>query len=102
MTAALLGLALIVLIAVVTVALGSLSRLLAARIVTPREELERRSASERIALGNSLITRELRPDGVHPVAGTAPRTGAAGPGPDRDPRQDLAVHYPVIAAHVLR
>lgn len=102
MTAALLGLLFIVLIAVLAVALGSLTRLLAARIVTPREEHERLSVAERIALGNALIARELRPDGTHPVARTAERTDGAAAEPGREPRQDLAVRFPEIAAHSLR
>lgn len=102
MTAALLGLALIVLIAVVTVALGSLSRLIAARIAAPREEHEDLSGAERIALGNSLIARDLRPDATHPVARTAPHEGASADVPGLAPRQDLAVHFPEIAAHALR
>ena len=99
MTAAFLGLLFIVLIAV---ALGSLTRLLAARIVTPREEHERLSVAERIARGNALIARELRPDGTHPVARTAERTDGAAAEPGREPRQDLAVRFPEIAAHSLR
>ena len=102
MTAALLGLLFIVLIAVLAVALGSLTRLLAARIVTPREEHERLSVAERIARGNALIARELRPDGTHPVARTAERTDGAAAEPGREPRQDLAVRFPEIAAHSLR
>lgn len=102
MTAAFLGLLFIVLIAVLAVALGSLPRLLAARIVTPREEHERLSVAERIALGNALIARELRPDGTHPVARTAERTDGAAAEPGREPRQDLAVRFPEIAAHSLR
>lgn len=102
MTAAFLGLLFIVLIAVLAVALGSLTRLLAARIVTPREEHERLSVAERIALGNALIARELRPDGTHPVARTAERTDGAAAEPGREPRQDLAVRFPEIAAHSLR
>lgn len=102
MTAALLGLLFIVLIAVLAVALGSLTRLIAARIVTPREEHERLSVAERIARGNALITRELRPDGTHPVARTAERPDGAAAEPGREPRQDLAVRFPEIAAHSLR
>ncbi|AXK46487.1 hypothetical protein [Brachybacterium saurashtrense] len=106
MTAALLGLALIVLIAVAAVTLGALTRLLAVRLATPRAQ--RRAAeqdlslAERIVLGNSYITRELRPDGTHPVARTAPKTGVDVAGPGREPRQDLAVRFPDIAAHMLR
>ena len=102
MTAALLGLLFIVLIALLAVALGSLTRLIAARIVTPREEHERLSIVERIARGNALIARELRPDGTHPVARTAERTDGAAAEPGREPRQDLAVRFPEIAAHSLR
>lgn len=102
MTAALLGLLFIVLIALLAVALGSLTRVIAARIVTPREEHERLSVAERIARGNALITRELRPDETHPVARTAERADGAVTDPGRDPRQDLAVRYPEIAAHSLR
>jgi len=102
MTAALLGLLFIVLIALLAVALGSLTRLIAARIVTPCEEHERLSVAERIARGNALITRELRPDETHPVARTAERADGAVADPGREPRQDLAVRYPEIAAHSLR
>ena len=102
MTAAFLGLLFIVLIAVLAVALGSLTRLLAARIVTPREEHERLFVAERIARGNALIARELRPDRTHPVARTAERTDGAAAEPGREPRQDLAVRFPEIAAHSLR
>ena len=109
MTAALLGLALIVLIAVLAVALGSLTRLLAVRLATPRDERRARdrdlSVAERIALGNSLIARDLRPDGTHPVARTAEqaeRADEAAAASETAPRQDLAVHYPTIAAHALR
>ena len=102
MTAALLGLLFIVLIALLAVALGSLTRLIAARIVTPREEHERLSVAERIARWNALIARELRPDGTHPVARTAERTDGAAAEPGREPRQDLAVRLPEIAAHSLR
>lgn len=102
MTAALLGLLFIVLIALLAVALGSLTRLIATRIVTPREEHERLSVAERIARGNALIVRELRPDGTHPVARTAERTDGAAAEPGREPRQDLAVRFPEIAAHSLR
>ena len=102
MTAALLGLLFIVLIALLAVALGSLTRLIAARIVTPREEHERLSVAERIARGNALIARELRPSGTHPVARTAERTDGAAAEPGWEPRQDLAVRFPEIAAHSLR
>mgnify|MGYP001124969921 CR=1 FL=1 len=102
MTAALLGLLFIVLIALLAVALGSLTRLIAARIVTPPEEHERLSVAERIGRGNALIARELRPDGTHPVARTAERTDGAAAEPGREPRQDLAVRFPEIAAHSLR
>ena len=102
MTAALLGLLFIVLIALLAVALGSLTRLIAARIVTPREEHERLSVAERIARGNALIARELRPDGTHPVARTAERTDGAAAEPGWEPRQDLAMRFPEIAAHSLR
>lgn len=102
MTAALLGLLFIVLIALLAVALGSLTRLIAARIVTPREEHERLSVAERIARGNALIARELRPDETHPVARTADRALRRVPEPGREPRQDLAVRFPEIAAHSLR
>lgn len=106
MTAALLGLALIVLIAVVTVALGSLTRLLAARIVAPREERDGRardlSLAERIALGDALIARDLRPDETHPVARLAPHDGEIPDVPEAVARRDLAVQFPTIASHALR
>jgi hypothetical protein len=102
MTSALTGLALILLIAVVTVALGALARLLAARLVTPRAEHSELSLAERVARGDALVARELRPDGVHPVARAVPPTGEAPAAPGPEPRRDLAVHYPEIAAHALR
>ena len=103
MTSVLLGLALILLIALVTVALGSLTRLLAARIITPTPwRGTPLSPMDRIALGNEIIARDLQPDDTHPVARTAPRDAEAGwvDGPMQ--RQDLAVRYPDIAAHALR
>ena len=104
MNAALLGLALIVLIAVVTVALGSLTRLLAARIATPREERRGRdlSIAERIALGDELIARDLLPDETHPVARLAPHDGEVPDVPETAPHQDLAARFPTIASHALR
>ena len=106
MTAALLGLALIVLIAVVTVVLWSLTRLLAVRLAAPRDQRRARdcdlSVARRIALGNSLIARDLRPDGTHPVARAAEHADEAAAAPESRPRQDLAVRYPPIASHALR
>ena len=108
MLSALIGLALIVLIAVLTVALGAAARLLAARIVGPRSPTDAPlTPLERIALGNEIIARDLQPDDTHPVARTAARdarTGWAGSGWADGPvqRQDLAARYPEIAAHALR
>ncbi|WP_193103816.1 hypothetical protein [Brachybacterium sp. FME24] len=118
MTSALLGLALILLIAIVAVLLGALTRLLAARIVAsgvPRDgsgEHARRGGRDRggvlltpldrIALGNEIIARDLRPDDTHPIARTAPRDARAGWVDAPMQRQDLAVRYPEIAAHALR
>jgi hypothetical protein len=103
MTSALLGLALILVIALVTVALGALSRLLAARIITPRDG-RRTSLSprDRLMLGNAIIARDLQPDSTHPVARTAPHGAEADwvDGPLQ--RQDLAIRYPEVAAHALR
>lgn len=74
MLSALLGLALILVIAAVTVALGALSRLLAARIVGPgTRDGAPLTPLDRIALGNELIARDLQPDSTHPVARTAAR-----------------------------
>ncbi|MGP9843719.1 hypothetical protein [Brachybacterium sp. 107] len=103
MLSALIGLAPILLIAVVTVALGALTRLLAARIVGPRSPVDAPlTPLERIALGNEIIARDLQPDGTHPVARSAARDARIGwvDGPVQ--RQDLAVRYPEIAAHALR
>lgn len=108
MVSALIGIALILLIALGTVALGSLTRLLAARIAAPRalEEIPL-TPLERIALGNEIIARDLQPDDIHPVARTA-APGALARGAHADAanalvqRQDLAVRYPEIAAHALR
>lgn len=103
MTSALIGLALIVLIALVTVVLGALTRLLAARIIAPREHGRALlSPLDRVALGNEIIARDLQPDDTHPVARTAPRDARTAwvDGPPQ--RQDLAVRYPDIATHALR
>ncbi|ATG53422.1 hypothetical protein CFK41_00500 [Brachybacterium ginsengisoli] len=108
MTSALIGLALILLIAVVTVALGALTRLLAARIIAPEAPADGRPLTplERIALGNEIIARDLQPDDTHPVARTADRAADHGPATAYDDRpmlrQDLALRYPSIAAHSLR
>ncbi|HJG50564.1 MAG TPA: hypothetical protein K8U89_00660 [Brachybacterium faecium] len=107
MTSALLGLALILAIASGAVALGALSRLLAARIVRPDAAAHRElTLADRVALGNALIARDLQPDDLHPVARTSPHgatpqgvpCGADGP----VQRQDLALRYPAVAAHSLR
>ncbi|MGP5640972.1 hypothetical protein ACTXPS_16205 [Brachybacterium tyrofermentans] len=103
MSSALIGLALILLIAVVTVALGALTRLLAARIVGPRSLSDAPlTPLERIALGNEIIARDLQPDDTHPIARTASRDARAGWADGPVQRQDLAVRYPEIAAHALR
>ncbi|HEX7349796.1 hypothetical protein [Brachybacterium sp.] len=103
MTSALLGLALILLIALSAVVLGALSRLLAARILRRSPQAHRDlTVLDRIALGNELIARDLQPDSTHPVARTAPRDAGADwvDGPLQ--RQDLALRHPEIASHALR
>lgn len=102
MTAALLGLALILLIAVLAVALGALARLLAVRIATPPERRAGLSVTERIALGDSFVARDLSPDETHPIARTAECTDRVADEPAAEPRQDLAVRFPSIASHALR
>ncbi|MGP5716910.1 hypothetical protein ACTXO9_13615 [Brachybacterium tyrofermentans] len=103
MTSALIGLFLILLIAVVTVAVGALTRLLAARIVGPRSPADDPlTPLERIALGNEIIARDLQPDDTHPIARTASRDARPGWADGPVQRQDLAVRYPEIAAHALR
>ena len=106
MTAALLGLALIVLIAVVTVVLGSLTRLLAVRLAAPRDQRRARdcdlSVARRIALGNSLIARDLRPDGTPPVARAAAPAAAAAAAAAARARAGPGRRYPPIASHALR
>lgn len=103
MTSALIGLALILLIAVVTVALGALTRLLASRALAPRELRDAPlTPLQRIALGNEAIARDLQPDDVHPVARTASRE--ADPARAHRPirRQDLAVRHPELVAYIPR
>lgn len=103
MTSALIGLALIVLIAVVTVALGALTRLLASRIVAPRELHDvPLTPLERLALGNEAIARDLQPDDVHPVARTAAREAEPRRADRPVQRQDLAVRHPELVAHIPR
>lgn len=103
MTSALTGLVLILLIAVVTVALGVLTRLLAARLIAPRELRDAPlTPRERIALGNEAIARDLQPDDVHPVARTASRETGAARAPHSVEHQDLALRHPEIAASILR
>lgn len=103
MLSALIGLALILLIAVVTVTLGALTRLLAARIVAPRTAADAPlTPLERIALGNEIIARDLQPDDTHPIARTASRDARIGWADGPVQRQDLAVRFPEIAAHALR
>lgn len=132
---ALVGLILIVLIVLAAVILGAGSRLLAARIAgadrlgaagaepagapaagsaepvgrsaTKRPAPPRAlSTLDRIALGNSLIARDLRPDDIHPVARTVERAAGQGPIAEHDDRpiqrQDLALLYPTVASHLLR
>ena len=103
MTSALIGLALILLIAAVTVALGALSRLLAARIVGPSSrDGAPLTPLERLSLGNELIARDLQPDSTHPVARTAARD-ARGQGDERSLQApDLAQRYFFATTHGLR
>lgn len=103
MLSALIGLFLIVLIAVLTVALGAAARLLAARIVGPRSPSDAPlTPLERIAMGNEIIARDLQPDDTHPIARTAARDARIGWADGPVQRQDLAVRFPEIAAHALR
>ncbi|MGP9536584.1 hypothetical protein ACT3SP_01135 [Brachybacterium sp. AOP43-C2-M15] len=114
MLSVLIGIALILLIASVTVALGALTRLLAARIIAPRPRSHGLlTPLDRIALGNETIARDLQPDDLRPIARTAERrTGSSwadgsiwADAPSfrgAAPSEDLAVRYPGIAAHALR
>lgn len=103
MTSALIGLALIVLIALITVVLGALTRLLAARIIATRQHGHAPlSPLDRVALGNEIIARDLQPDDTHPVARTDPRNSQTAWADGPLQRQDLTVRYPGIAAHALR
>lgn len=103
MTSALLGLAFIILIAVVTVALGALTRLLAARLVrTDPGEHRDLSIADRLALGNETIARDLQPDDLHPVARTAARDTGAELAHELMHRPELAVRHPRSAARALR
>lgn len=103
MTSALIGLALILLIAAATVALGMLSRLLAARIVGPStRDDDPLTPLERLSLGNELIARDLQPDSTHPVARTAARDARVQGGERSLQDPDLALRYCFPAAHALR
>lgn len=103
MTSALIGLLLILLIAAVTVALGALTRLLAARVVAPRELRDAPlTPRERIALGNEAIARDLQPDDIHPVARTASSEAGAARAAHPVQHQDLALRHPEVAAYILR
>lgn len=103
MTSALIGLVLILVIAAVTVALGALSRLLAARIVGPstRDDAPL-TPLERLSLGNELIARDLQPDSTHPVARTAAREAHARSGAGSPQELELAQRYFFTATHGLR
>ena len=107
MTSALTGLVLLLAIVVLTVALGALTRLLAAWIAAPRGSARGprgsvpATALERIAVGSALIARDLRPDSTHPVA----RTAEPGARPDRAAEEaaqrELARRYFFAATHRL-
>ncbi|MFC7376662.1 hypothetical protein ACFQRD_15440 [Brachybacterium sp. GCM10030268] len=105
MTSALIGIGLILLIALITAVLGTVTRLLAGGIDGPDAS---RGApltlTERIARGDERIARDLRPDETHPVARTAERDATtravAAFGPDS--RQELAVRHPEIVVPTLR
>lgn len=103
MTSALLGLTFIVLIALVSVALGALTRLLAVRLVRA-DPCEHRdlTAADRIALGNEMIARDLQPDSIHPVARTAAHHTGADLIHDLMHRPELAMRHPRSAARALR
>lgn len=103
MTSALIGLALILLISVVTVALGALSRLLASWIAGPSTRADGPlTPLERVTLGNELIVHDLEPDSVHPVARTAARDGwsVSGGGSRRELERDHLYFF--AATHGLR
>lgn len=103
MTSALLGLALILAIAAVTVALGALSRLLAARIVGPSTPGGAPlTPLDRIALGNELIARDLEPDSTHPVARTAAQDARTGAREGSLQQLEPAQRYFFAAAHGLQ
>lgn len=103
MTSALLGLAVILLIALTSVALGALTRLLAARIVrSDTQEHRELTALERIALGNELIARDLEPDSTRPVARTAARDAQVHGADPALQEPDLALRYYFPATHALR
>ncbi|WP_114853987.1 hypothetical protein [Brachybacterium sp. YJGR34] len=80
MTSALTGLVLIVLLAVLAVVLGGLTRLLASAIAGPAGHGAGRDRSwaARIASADALVARELRPDATQPMARIAPEGGGAG------------------------
>lgn len=103
--AVLLGLSLILLIAVLAVALGALSRLLAARIVRPAPAAHRElTLVDRIMLGNELVVRDLQPDSTHPVARTASRDARASREGITPADQELALaqRYYFVSSHGLR
>ncbi|MGO1227242.1 hypothetical protein ACT3SQ_00670 [Brachybacterium sp. AOP42-C2-15] len=103
MTSALIGLALILLIALVAVGLGTLTRLLASRIIAPRSlESTPLTPLERIALGNEAIARDLQPDSTHPVARTAARDAGTRIGDRPAQEHELAERYFFAATHGLR
>lgn len=109
MTSALTGIVLLLAIVVLTVALGALTRLLAAWIAAPRGRGSARgprgsvpaTALDRIAVGNALIARDLHPDSTHPVA----RTAEPGACPDRAAEEaaqrELTQRYFFAATHRL-
>lgn len=102
MTSAFIGIGLILLIAVVTVVLGGLTRLIAGSLGGPGT---RRGAavplSERIGRGNGMIARDLRPDETHPVARTARRDAEDGRVAGRDPVHGAAARHAYLI-HALR
>lgn len=110
MTSVLIGLALLLALVVATVALGALTRLLAAWIAGPSGRASRHEGGceeppitvlARIALGNELIARDLQPDATHPVA----RTADPEPRPVRTDgeaaERELARRYFFVATHRL-
>lgn len=103
MTSALLGLAVILLIAVVTTALGALTRVLAARLLGPSTPEHRDlTVADRLLLGDERIVRDLQPDSLHPVARTAAHETGAELAHELLHRPEVALRHPAGPAGALR